>query len=159
MPIQIRPATLNDYTAVNAIVKEGQDEHAAALPHIFRSIETVMPREYYDSLITGDNTCLFVAESEPDGRIAGFAIIELGEAPPFDSLVPRKYAYINDFGVGAAYQRLGIGRMLFDACLTWGRSHGATSLDLTVWEFNQKAIRFYESLGMESVSRKMNVPL
>jgi diamine N-acetyltransferase len=47
--------------------------------------------------------------------------------------------------------------MLFKACLEWPKNQNATSLDLSVWEFNKKAISFYESFGMETISRKMTL--
>jgi len=36
---------------------------------------------------------------------------------------------------------------------------GATSVQLTVYEFNQAAIDFYRSLGYETLSRRMRKPL
>ena len=36
MRINIESASLDDFNAVNLIVKEGHDEHSEALPHIFK---------------------------------------------------------------------------------------------------------------------------
>ena len=83
--------------------------------------------------------------------------MELNESPPFNSLIPRKFAYINDFGVKNSYQRNGIGKILFEACVEWSKNNEATSIDLNVWEFNKKAIAFYEHFGMKSASRKMTL--
>jgi hypothetical protein len=38
----------------------------------------------------------------------------------------------------------------------WAIAKGATSVELNVFEFNQKAIAFYEGLGYQTLSRKMS---
>jgi diamine N-acetyltransferase len=148
-------AAIEDYEAVNAIVKEGQDEHAEVLPHIFQSIEQVMPESYFQDLLNDINSDIIVARLE--GEVVGFAVMELAESPAFDSLVPRRYAYMNDFGVKNNNQRNGVGRALFAACVAWSKEKNASSLELNVWEFNKTAISFYESFGMETISRKMSL--
>ena len=43
--------------------------------------------------------------------------------------------------------------------IEWGRARGATTLDLTVWEFNQAALAFYERLGLVTLNRVMQLEL
>ncbi|GAB3059780.1 GNAT family N-acetyltransferase [Virgibacillus ainsalahensis] len=155
MNLIIDTATLEDYQQINLIVKEGQDEHAEALPHIFKKIDVVMPEEYFRELIDTLNCEVLIARL--DGDVVGFAVMELNESPPFESMTPRKFAYMNDFGVKNSEQRKGIGRALFKSCVEWSKRNGASSLDLNVWEFNKKAISFYENFGMKSVSKKMTL--
>ncbi|HZG59150.1 MAG TPA: GNAT family N-acetyltransferase [Anoxybacillus sp.] len=155
--VVITAASLDDYGNINEIVKEGQDEHAEALPTIFAKVDVVMPIDYYQQLLNDKNSEVLVAKL--DGQVVGFAVLEIKEAPPFASLVPRTYAYISDFGVKKSFQNNGIGKQLFFACVEWAKAKGATSLELNVWEFNQKAISFYEQLGMKPLSRKMAIDL
>lgn len=150
-------AAIEDYDAIHSIVKEGHDEHVQALPHFFNEVENVMPKAYYKELLEGDNNEIIVAKE--DGEIVGFAVMELCESPPFDSMTPRIFAYINDFGIKRTHQRGGIGSDLFYACVEWSKNKNASSLDLNVWEFNQKAISFYKHMGLKNVSRKMSLPL
>lgn len=157
MQVKIESATIIDFNAVNAIVKEGQDEHSNALPHIFSTVEKVMPESYFLELIEDSNTDILVAKLNEE--VVGFAVMELNESPPFQSLTPRTFAYMNDFGVKSICHRKGAGRLLFKACIEWSQHKGASSLELNVWEFNKKAIAFYESFGLESVSRKMSLRL
>jgi ribosomal protein S18 acetylase RimI-like enzyme len=42
---------------------------------------------------------------------------------------------------------------------TWARAQGAGEIELTVYEFNEPAIAFYQSLGYKTVSRRMTFPL
>ncbi|MGX2962129.1 N-acetyltransferase family protein (plasmid) [Peribacillus sp. JNUCC 23] len=155
MNLIINSAVFEDYDTLNDIVKEGQDEHADALPYIFNKVDKVMPESYFKELLEDPNSEILVARA--NGGVVGFAVMELNESPPFDSMVPRKYAYMNDFGVKSSHQKRGIGKDLFDACVNWSKNKGASSLDLNVWEFNQKAIAFYNKNGMKSISRKMTL--
>lgn len=156
MNLIIDTANTSDFYAVNSIVKEGQDEHAEALPHIFKKIDQVMPESYFEELLEDPDFEILVVRE--NGVVVAFAVMEIKEAPPFESMTPRKYAYMNDFGVKNSNQRKGIGRVLFDECVEWSKNKGASSLDLNVWEFNQNAISFYESQGLKSVSKKMTLP-
>lgn len=153
----IKLATIEDYYSVNLIVKEGQDEHSEALPHIFKKTDQVMPENYFHELLEDSKSDILIAKIGDE--VVGFAVMELKEAPPFDSMAPRKFAYMSDFGINSTYQRKGIGKSLFEACLEWSKNKDVTSLELNVWEFNQKAISFYENFGMETISRKMTLNL
>ena len=155
MNISIDTASIGDHYAVNLIVDEGQVEHSEALPHIFSRVDQVMPESYFRELLEDPKSEILIAKVNEE--VVGFAVMELNESPLFDSLIPRKFAYINDFGIKNSYQRKGIGKILFEACLEWSKSNDAASLDLNVWEFNKKAIAFYKSFGMESSSRKMTL--
>ncbi|MFC2946938.1 GNAT family N-acetyltransferase [Virgibacillus sediminis] len=157
MTINIEIANKDDFKAVNSIIKEGHNEHAEALPHIFKDIDQVMPGKNFNELLEDPNCEVLIVKEY--GDIVGFAVIELSESPPFDSMTPRKFAYMSDFGVKRSSQRKGIGRELFNECLNWAKNRGADSLDLNVGEFNRKAISFYENFGMKTVSRKMTLPI
>lgn len=157
MRIQITTAQVEDYQGVNAIVKEGQAEHSEALPYIFMRVEEAIPEPYYHELLAAPNREILIARINEE--IVGFAVMEINESPPFETMTPRIYAYMNDFGIKSSYQRDGFGSELFKACKAWSKDKGATSLELNVWEFNQKAISFYEGFGMKSVSRRMEMNL
>ncbi|MEI4770865.1 GNAT family N-acetyltransferase [Psychrobacillus sp. FJAT-51614] len=157
MKLSIEIANLSDLNEINAIVKAGHDDHAEALPHIFKKVEAVMPESYYKELLMDANCAVLIAKEKEE--IIGFAVMELHVSPSFESMVQRKFAYMNDLGIKRNSQRKGIGKALFEACVEWSKNKGATSLDLNVWEFNQTAISFYENFEMKNLSRKMTLPL
>ncbi|MBK3496686.1 hypothetical protein JFL43_17825 [Viridibacillus sp. YIM B01967] len=92
MDIEVVNANMKDFDAVNVIVKEGQDEHSKALPHIFKAVDQVMPQSYFYELLEGVNSEILVAKI--DEEVVGFAVIEIIESPPFYYMTPRKYAYM-----------------------------------------------------------------
>ncbi|MDM5334286.1 GNAT family N-acetyltransferase [Ureibacillus composti] len=158
MNISVEKARIEDFHAINFIVKEGHEEHANAHPHIFKKVDEVMSANYFNELLSDPDCEIFVARLN-NHEVVGFAVMELQYSPLFESLIPRKYAYMNDFGVKETYQRNGIGDLLFQACMKWSREKGAKELELTVWEFNEKAIAFYEKNEMRTISRKMSLKL
>ena len=57
-------------------------------------------------------------------------------------------AYVDLLVVDEAHRRQGIGKAFFREIERRARRHGAQKVELTVWNYNQTAIRAYESYGM-----------
>ncbi len=150
LDVRIRLATLDDYPGFARVAREVQEHHVAAVPTVFRSVAVAVPEEYFAQLVTDDDADVIVAEFA--GEIAGYAVL-LHRRAARDLLVPRAYAFIENFGVAAAHRREGIGRRLTQACIARAKERGATSLELDCWEANQEAIAFYTSIGMHVTRR------
>lgn len=155
--VTIEMATMQHFEEINALVKEGHDDHVEALPHIFKDVQEVMPLSYFQQLINDLESDMIIAKSS--NEVVGFAVISIEQAPSFESVIPRKYAYIHDFGVKNNQQRKGIGNLLFMACKEWAMANDASSIELNVWAFNKSAIAFYEQVNMQCVSQKMELKL
>ncbi len=157
MPIIIEKAKADEFEPINAIMEEGQLEHAEAVPHIFRKVSPVMPRVFFEEVLHDEKLEILVAKDNEE--IVGFALLRVNQSPGYPSIQNRVYTYIDDIGIAKKVQGKGIGRKLFAACKKWAQERQSEQLELTVWEFNQKAISFYESLGMETINRKMSLSL
>jgi GNAT superfamily N-acetyltransferase len=157
MNITIRNAVQEDYDRVNAIIREGQIEHAEALPGIFANVDRVVAMGWYRSFTDQPSKGILVADYE--GTPVGVAMLEVKMSPAYEVLVPRKYVYLNELAVALEHRRKGIGSMLIEASRQWSKQRDASGLELNVWEFNQAAIAFYHSLGMKTINRTMNMPL
>ena len=157
MDVKIIEASTSDYIEVNRIVTEGHEEHVEGDRSTFRSVETVMPEDYYNELLMSNNSKIFIAKLEEE--TVGFAIISMEVSSAFPSLVSRNYAYIHDFGVDQRKKRRSIGSKLFERCIQWADERNATSLELNVWEFNKDALAFYEKHGMKAISRRMRIDI
>lgn len=148
--ITIRLATLADYPGFLSVARETHEHHVALLPDIFRSVEVAAPEEYFAGMVTGGESCILLAERE--GEIVGYATLRLHHAT-LDIMVPHTVAEISNFGVSEACRRMGVGRLLLEVCRERAKEMGAWDLNLSCWEANQGAMRFYESMGMR-VSRR-----
>ena len=158
MDYSIREAISADYLALNDIFAEVHALHLAALPQIFRQPEgPVLPEAYVAELIADPEAALLVAARGE--WVAGLLIVKLHAAPDRPVLTPRHFAMIHDLAVRGECRRSGIGRALMERAHQWAREHGASEIELTVWEFNTPAIAFYEQLGYTTLSRKLRLPL
>jgi ribosomal protein S18 acetylase RimI-like enzyme len=96
---------------------------------------------------------LFVAEVS--GQLVGFVHVLVKEVPPIPIFVPRRYASVDNLAVKSVHRRSGVGRALMKRAEAWATSKGATSIELTVYAFNQPAQDFYRTLGYETLSHHM----
>jgi ribosomal protein S18 acetylase RimI-like enzyme len=165
-PFTLRRARPDDHPAIARILSQGHDEHAAALPWLFRATSAPFPASYLAELLADPRALVLVAvvdAGEPDAKasggtttVGGYAIALLRDAPDIPPLLPRRFLYLEDLGVDRHLQRRGLGRSLVEGCVAWGRDLGATALELNVFDFNQGAIRFYERLGLRSLHQQMH---
>lgn len=78
----------------------------------------------------------------------GYTIIRYIEIKNIDLLQDKFFAYIDEICIDERNRREGLGRMLFDYSYDLVKFNGAEGLELGVWSFNEKAIRFYKAMGM-----------
>ncbi|MBR6556010.1 MAG: GNAT family N-acetyltransferase, partial [Clostridia bacterium] len=71
----------------------------------------------------------------------------------------RLTVYVDDFCVSSESRGLHVGTRLMEHVIAYAREIGADNVLLNVYEFNTAAIRFYESLGMTTESRHMELAL
>jgi len=131
------------------------DLHSAGVPYAFRG-SSALPRsvERIDEMISGPNTTMLVAAD--DERVLGHVGVELVTVPPDRTpLVARRFALVHDLIVTADAREHGIGSALMAAVERWAGERDAESVELTVWTFNQNALRLYERLGYETQMRRL----
>ncbi len=160
MNFAIRKATMQDYERLCDVLAEVDALHAQHLPEHFCPLASPLDarsREYISGIITGPNSSILVAE-EGD-QITGAVILLVQDTPSIPSLIPRRYVSIDVIVVRGDRQGQGIGRALMAQSEAWAREMGVRDIQLSVFCFNQKAIRFYEELGYTALSQKMEKKL
>lgn len=157
MTVQIRSATIQDYAEIAPISCESQEIHAQGAPTIFRANTPGFSEEYLRQLIEDEASHVYVAED--DGHIVGYIFLHVRQQAFLDFFHPQTVAIISDISVAASMRRKGVGQLLFDTSLQWARERHADRLELNVWEFNTEARAFYERNGMETITRKMSLPV
>ena len=80
---------------------------------------------------------------EVDGAPAGHVMVQRRAG--------RHYAHVGEIAilVGNAQRGLGLGRILMDMAISWGRAVGLAKISLRVFPDNAPAIALYRSLGFE----------
>ena len=109
------------------------------------------------NLMNDKAVALWVAEAE--GRLLGFVYVLVKDPLKIPVMAPRRYAVVDSVCVTAEARRQGIGRRLMEHADAWAVAQGATSVELSVYEFNDPALALYRDLGYETLSRKLSKPL
>jgi ribosomal protein S18 acetylase RimI-like enzyme len=129
--------------------------HRQRLPYIYRQpVGPVREWDYFAGLLADENVGIFLAELA--GEPVGFIHVMTAQTRELPLLVPRRFAVIDNLVVTEHARRLGIGSLLMEQAELWAQEHGLTTIELTVYEFNQGAIALYERTGYETLFRRMS---
>jgi diamine N-acetyltransferase len=154
MDLTIRTATIDDYDGVALVFDEIDLLHRRGAPHVFRApAGRALDRAHFEAVLTDPEMDWLVAERA--GEIVGFLSVRVLHAADRPVLVPRDFGEVDSLAVRADHQRAGVGRALMAAAERWATEHGLQEIELSVWEFNQSALAFYEELGYVTERRKM----
>jgi diamine N-acetyltransferase len=154
--MHFREATRNDYEMVHQLQKQVHEIHTKERPDHYKMADTTLDKEYFHNLIDGENTKVFILEE--DQPIA-YTIITIKNTKEIPIIIPKKVVYMNDFGVDIIYRGKGLGKVFFEKILEFAKSIEADSLELGVYEFNENAIKFYESMNLKTKIRQMEINL
>nr|WP_249222353.1 GNAT family N-acetyltransferase [Planococcus sp. MSAK28401] len=151
----MREAKISDYEKLQAIHKEVHAFHVNGRPDIYKEAEKTLDKQYFAQLVESDEGVIYVIENKTE--IIGFTILRINESPNRATITKRKYLFMEDLGVNERYRSHGLGRKLFQQAMEFANENDAATLELGVWEFNEDAINFYKSMGMNNQARKMEI--
>lgn len=147
----IRKMLKNDYDGVRKLMKQVHQLHYINRPDIFRNGDA-LSRSYFAKLFQDEYFhYVYIKEDE----IVGLLMMEHHVKPGYEVVNDRNVFYISDLVVDENHRKSGIGRELYHYAEDVAKAYEATGIELTVWSFNQDAIRFYESLGMTPMNMTM----
>ncbi len=158
MTIQTRRAGIGDSTRIGELLTDIAALHHNGRPDMFKAGSRKYSGDEFAALLKDENRPVFVAADE-NGRVVGYCfcmIVRYAAHAVFNDCFTL---YIDDFCVDRECRGRGVGRILFEAVKAYAREIGVYNIDLNVWEFNQSAIRFYESVGMTTQRRRMELIL
>ena len=157
MNLKIREGNTNDYIAISNLIKEVHDLHVLNRPDVYLNVDNPFKKEQFEELLNSNNTNLFVVENTDNNELIGYSILQIMTTRNLNILIPLKFVYVDDFCIKSTYQKRGIDKMLFTHIVDYAKSNEASSIQLNVWDFNENAIKFYESLGMSTRNRRMEL--
>jgi GNAT superfamily N-acetyltransferase len=122
--VTLRDAQSTDVPAIAAIATENRERLAGWEPEFWKLADggATIHQSFLAVLVENDSVITVVAEQ--DGRVAGFAIANLIEAPPLYDLDGRT-ALIDDFGIGDVERWSELGPLLLDAVAERAAMNGA----------------------------------
>lgn len=159
MNLKIRESIENDYIDISNLVREVHKLHVKNRSDIYLEVDNPLMKDRFEDLLNSNTTKLFVVEDIYNNELIGYSIVQIMYQRNIQLLVPSKFVYIDDFCVKSNHQKTGIGKLLFNHIVDYAKLEGVSSIQLTVSEFNKNAIKFYETLGMSTRNRKMELNL
>lgn len=144
--IAIRRAEPSDLSSIAALSDELFHEDAGQRDP-FMNLEWARQEgeRYFQQMLQEPSYVTYVAE---DGQQAVGYLVGYVRTP--NSLYPQIAAELESMFVEQPFRGQGVGRALAEAFLAWAREQGATRVTVTAYAANERAIRFYKSLGFES---------
>jgi GNAT superfamily N-acetyltransferase len=157
--VAIRPVRDEDLDDVMDLYVEFHAFHVAGVPDRLRPMPPRSMRERKElrdqlrALLHDSQAALLVAAV--DHHLIGLAEVYLRRDEELPRAPARTYGYLQSLMVTAAHRRAGIGRELVAAAEAWATSHGASELQLEMWEFAAGPLPFYEAQGYTTLRRKL----
>lgn len=149
--MQIRNATYEDITAISVMLNGLYQLHEDNLPQDFKSPKDIIQDVNLHRYIDDDDKVAIVAchdESMASSEIIGIILGEIWQRKSL-TLKPRAIAIIMDIAVAEHYQSQGIGKKLYYAFEQQMKSLNAEEVMVEIYDFNKKAITFYQGCGIK----------
>ena len=144
--MDIRRATYNDIPVLSKLLLEVLTLHQKGRPDVFKPGCTKYTEDELKSLISDENTPIFVAENAT--RVLGYAFCIIKETKNDNILCDMKTLYIDDLCIDGDARGKGVGRALYEHVKEYARELKCYNVTLNVWECNEGARRFYEKMGL-----------
>lgn len=143
--IIIRTAKTNDFKGIHKLIMQIHKLHVNARNDIYKDVDPISADEFKNGLLNNNNIYL-VAELK--NKIVGICFSHIKEVSNNKIMKDRRILHIEDICVDENYQKRGIGKKLYSQIVELAKEKKIDNIELMVWGFNKKAIKFYENLGM-----------
>lgn len=152
MDIHIRTAKVEDYNAVEAIMKQVHKLHVGWRPDVYKQQETILPLDEFKQAI--QEQAFFVAEGE--GKVVGILglMYRHVETPVH---VTKDIIFIDSMAVDEPYRKKGVGHAFFDFLKELKKEKGYDAIELQVNARNKVAYDMYRSYGFTEKSINMEL--
>lgn len=157
MDITIRKANKGDYESSLSLFRQVHELHVCERPDLYSENSTPVSKEFFESQLNDVKQHIFVATI--GNEIVGVVVMKEEEITKNEFVKARRILFINSLCITEAQRNKGIGQRVMKYVFDFGRSLKVDSIELGVSEKNPYAIKFYESIGMTTKSRKMEIIL
>ena len=145
--MDIRFAAPQDVAGILALLRQVGRVHHEGRADIFRSNAQKYGASQVLAMLESSKTPIFVAVEDEKVLGYGFCQMKVYENDPV--ICDHTELYIDDLCVDENCRRQGIGKEIYKEILRYAKMRGCYSVTLNVWSCNERAMRFYESLGLK----------
>ena len=152
----IRKANKGDIKRIIELLHQVNMVHHVIRPDLFKPNTTKYNVQELESLLNDVSKPIFVLD---DGEVQGYAFCQITEVKDDQLLEDNKTLYIDDICVDEKARGKHVGKALYEYVRDYARSIGCDNITLNVWEGNDPALRFYQSMGMQVRKTTMEIVL
>ncbi len=152
----IRKANENDIPQLAALFRQLHEHHIKIAPDSHR-----MPFEGYFELEMRsflEDEKMHIFTEELDGSLLSYAAVNIFERERAERTY-AKILYIEHFAVAENARRMGCGKRLFEFLKGYAADNGCDLIQLGAAAKNAEALSFYESMGMEPRTIRLELKL
>ena len=131
---------------IKLLQQVGQVHHEIR-PDLFRSGAQKYNEADLAALLKDPNRPILIAEEA--GQVAGYCFCIFQEVRGDSVLCDRKTLYIDDLCLDENVRGSGIAKALYEKACEFARESGCQAVTLNVWCGNDRAMAFYEKMGMK----------
>jgi len=146
--MEIRRAEEKDLSRVKDLLSQVLEIHASIRPDLFIPGTTKYTDEELLDIFKDDMRPVFVAADEND-QVVGYAFCVMHDPVDSNNMIPHGMLYIDDLVVDQSTRGKHVGRTLFEYVKAYAKEQGCYHVTLNVWEGNDSARKFYESVGLK----------
>ncbi|MDD2434742.1 MAG: GNAT family N-acetyltransferase [Bacilli bacterium] len=154
MDILIRKATIKDLESVNKIAVQEQTLHVELRPDLYKHSDTVMTEQWLNQLLTDG----IVLVGEHEKRVIAYATCYIKTIND-PLMISKKMMFIKSVASDKTYIGLGIGTQMLNYIKMLALEENCDAIELQVDSKNNRAISFYEKMGMSEKSKTMELNL
>ena len=145
--MNVKRAQISDINKISDLLSQVLTIHHTIRPDIFKPNAVKYRPDELETIIKDDSRPVVVAED--NGVIKGYAFCIIQKHENDNILTDVKTLYIDDLCVDENSRGEHIGKTLYDYVVNYAKDIGCYNVTLNVWEGNDSAKGFYESLGMK----------
>ena len=145
--LKIRRAEKGDVETIDRLLYQVNNVHSDVRPDLFKANEKKYTDEELFKIIADGQTPVFVAEC--GGAVVGYAFCVHLRPLGKNNMTDIKTLYIDDLCVDESMRGKHVGKSLYEYVLAYAREQGCYNVTLNVWADNEKAVGFYEKLGLK----------
>jgi len=146
--MEIRRAEEKDLSRMKDLLSQVLEIHASIRPDLFIPGTTKYTDEELLEIFKDDMRPVFVAADEND-QVVGYAFCVMHDPVDSNNMIPHGMLYIDDLVVDQSTRGKHVGRTLFEYVKAYAKEQGCYHVTLNVWEGNDSARKFYESVGLK----------
>lgn len=144
--MDIRFAGTQDVPGIISLLQQVGQVHHQGRPDIFRSGCQKYTASQVTAMLNDPAAPIFVATEQE--RVLGYCFCVIKRYAQDPVMADYATLYIDDLCVDENCRSKGVGTALYERACEYARAQKCGSITLNVWCCNEKAMKFYEHLGL-----------